>query len=142
MKKATTLAAVAAALLGCSGTFGGKTRDALRTGLTDKQADLQACYAQALARNREAAGRVEVALHVTHGQKTVSQVDVPQSAIQDPEMQACVQTALRGVTIAEAPRQNVRAHFYLEFQPSAAAPAAEPAGTAAPGETAAPEASQ
>lgn len=123
MNRILGIATIAATLFGCAGTLGGKTRDSLREGVTGKQADLQACYAEALQRNRDAAGQVEVALHVQHDTKNVHQVDVGESAIQDQEMQACVQRALVGVTVAEAPSQNVRAHFLIDFQPNGEAPA-------------------
>lgn len=131
MNRILAVAAISAAMFGCGGTLGGKTRDELRAGVTGKQADLQACYTEALTRNRETAGRVEVALHVKADTKLVDQVEVPESAIQDQEMQACVQRALTGVTITEAPRQNVRAHFLIDFAPSGDAPPAAAEGTEA-----------
>jgi len=134
MIRVTTVAALAAALFGCSGTLGGKTRDQIREGMTGKQAELQQCYADALGRNRDAAGQVAVALHVKADTKTVDQVDVEESAIEDQEMQACVQRALTGVAIPEAPGQNVQAHFRLDFQPSGDAPAAPAEGTMPVGE--------
>ena len=91
MNRVIFVLAIASTVFGCAGTLGGKTRDALREGVTAKQADLQTCYAAALAKNRDAAGQVELAVHVQSNQKTVHQVDVVQSAIDDTEMQACVQ---------------------------------------------------
>jgi hypothetical protein len=130
VKRVILLFAFGTAVFGCAGTLGGKTRDALREGVTGKQAELQACYAAALAKNRDAAGQVKLAVHVQSEQKTVHQVDVVESAIQDQEMQACVQRAVGGVTIPEAPSGNVEAHFVLDFQPSGEAPPAAAEGAA------------
>ena len=123
MNRVIFVLAIASTVFGCAGTLGGKTRDALREVVTAKQADLQTCYAAALAKNRDAAGQVELAVHVQSNQKTVHQVDVVQSAIDDTEMQACVQRTVGGVTIPQAPSGNVEAHFTLDFQPSGEAPA-------------------
>jgi len=132
-------AAVAAtALVGCSGTLGEKTRDQLREGITGQQAALKQCYADALGRNRDLAGAVNVAVHIKAAEKGVHQVDVGDTAIDDAEMQACVQRTLSGVSIAEGPDSNVQAHFVLDFQPEGDAPAPAPAegadATAAPAE--------
>ena len=116
--------------VGCAGTLGGQTRDALRAGMTGKQPELRQCYADALLRNRESAGTVEVAVHIKKGTKSVHQVDVAESQIQDAEMQACVQRALTGVTIEQAPEQNVRAHFLLNFQPDGELAPTDAAGAA------------
>jgi hypothetical protein len=137
--RALVFAVFATAAVGCSGTLGEQTRDQLREGITGQQAALQACYAEALGRNRDAAGAVNVAVHVKSEEKSVHQVDVGETAIDDAEMQACVQRTLSGVTIAQGPDSNVAAHFVLDFQPSGDAPAPEPAPAEGADATDAPE---
>ena len=111
-----------ALLLGCTATLGGKQRDELLQSVIKVQPYLEQCYAEALKRNRDLEGRVDVVLHVPAKQTKVDSARVASSTANDAELHACIEKQLADAVVMEGPATNVEAHYVLELQRVEAVP--------------------
>jgi hypothetical protein len=89
----------------------------LRSAVDAKQAELSACYAQALARNTNAAGDVQVWVHVESVEGRVHTLQFAQSAIQDEALQTCVRSVLTQVRLSVPPAADLQVAYVFRFTP-------------------------
>ncbi len=103
-----------AALSGCG--IGDAQRH-LRSAVDAKSQELDQCYAQALTRNRDAAGTLNANLHVGASDGRVDQVEFVGGDVRDPELQSCMTATLTQVQLPEPPAANLKVEYTFQLAP-------------------------
>ncbi len=120
IRRTILFAAMAVGVLagaGCGGIGNAQVR--LRSAIDNQQSTLDGCYEQALVRDKSLTGNMTLWLHVTEKGGTVTEVEVENSTVNDPELTQCVQNSLVGVSIDPKPKANLKVEYQLEFTPKA-----------------------
>ena len=104
---------VAVTGMGCSGAvrLGDAYRDDVAKTLATKNADVKACYDNALKTNKDLSGKVTV--HFGVEMKTGAFKDIKTDG--PPELGTCVSTALTGLALTPGDSNNGDATFVYEF---------------------------
>ncbi|MGH7283439.1 MAG: AgmX/PglI C-terminal domain-containing protein [Polyangiaceae bacterium] len=111
-------------------------RDAVKTALEPKNADIQACYDGVLKATPGVQGKVTVNFDVDTDKGAISNVTVDKSNTTAPDpVASCVTNAIAGVTISPPDARLGKGTFAYEFN-APAAPAAAPPGATPPPATA------
>jgi hypothetical protein len=95
----------------------GDSQQRLRTAVDAKQATLTHCYADALTRDRAAAGMMKLWLHVPDDGTAVDAVEIESAKIKSKALNKCVRGALVGVRIGAAADSEMKVQYTLAFQP-------------------------
>jgi hypothetical protein len=111
-------------------------RGALRDAVDAKQADLDRCYADTLARDANAGGAMTLWLEVESDGGRVSNVEVERTDVADATLGECIRGHLATIQIAEVPPIPMRVQYQVQFHNAAAGgappPPAAPAGEPPP----------
>lgn len=111
-------AAVAALPLLAGGCGIGKAQTHLRTAVDSRKPTLDSCYGTALERDEHAAGQMALSIHVSEKTGAVDKVEIVSSALGDPDLERCVESALVGTRIDPKPKANLKVEYTLRFVPS------------------------
>ena len=96
----------------------GNAQARLRSAVDARKSTLDECYAQALERDRNAAGEMVLWIHVAEATGQVLQVDIGEGGMEEVTLQQCVQTALQGVKLQPKPKANLKVEYTLRFAPT------------------------
>lgn len=121
MKKTTAFAIGLILVLGalasaCGAKLNGNFYPALASAIDASKGQYTACYEDALTRNREATGEMELAIAFEAEGKSPSAVDVTRSAIDDDKMKVCVADATKAISLSEMPNVAVEKPQTLSFE--------------------------
>jgi outer membrane biosynthesis protein TonB len=111
-------AALAALPLMAAGCGIGKAQTHLRTAVDSRKPTLDSCYGAALERDDGAAGEMALSIHVSEKSGAVDRVEVVRSALGDPDLERCVESALVGTRIDPKPKANLQVEYTLRFVPT------------------------
>lgn len=119
------------AVAGCS--FAARSpemyRDDTSALLDTKNAEIKACYDQALQNNASAAGTVRVQFTVQKDTGTIVDAAAdPAGTTAPPEVATCVINSINGLQLTPPDQSDGQATFTWEFVVESAAPPAPPAG--------------
>jgi hypothetical protein len=89
---------------------------AVSSALDATKGEFKACYEDALTRDREIKGDMDLAVSFKAEDKTPDDVDIRKSEIQDPAMKGCVKKAAKGITVDQAPGAPVEKQQKLVFK--------------------------
>ncbi|MBN2527408.1 MAG: hypothetical protein JXR76_13520 [Deltaproteobacteria bacterium] len=116
--KFTTLAIgcllLAGGVMGC-GSLNPKTEGQIYSALEAKQDDFQKCYEEALKKDRNVKGDVDLKLKFEPKSKRPKDTTVAKSDIQDAEMMQCVSKAADKIRIEDAPGVFVEGQYTVNF---------------------------
>ena len=126
----SVLALIAAGMAGCS--FAARSPDMYRDDtqalLASRDAQVKACYDEALKTNKELQGRVTVKFLVEHDTGKVANVAADPAGTTAPEpLTKCVVDSLQGLVLAPPDKRDGDASFVYEFTVGAPPPAPAPA---------------
>ena len=121
MKKTTVFAIGLILVLGalasaCAAKLNEKFEPALNSALDASKGQYKACYEDALTRDREAQGEMDLSIAFEAQGKTPSAVDVKKSAIDDAKLKQCVVGATKGISLSEMPNVAVERDQTLSFE--------------------------
>jgi hypothetical protein len=121
MKKTTVFVLGLILVLGalasaCAAKLNEKFEPALNSALDASKGQYKTCYEDALTRNREATGQMDLSIAFAAEGKAPSAVDVTKSAIDDDKMKACVTDATKAISLTEMPNVAVEKPQTLSFE--------------------------
>jgi hypothetical protein len=121
MKKTTVFALGLILVLGalasaCAAKLNEKFEPALNSALDASKGQFKACYEDALKRDREAQGEMDLAIAFQAEGKAPSDVAVAKSAINDDKMKVCVADAAKAISLTEMPNIPVERKQTLSFE--------------------------
>ena len=108
--------ALAAGLAGCGGV--GTAQADLRSAIDARQTTFNECYREALTRDESLDGDLSLRLSLAKSETTISGVEVTHSNVDDPELVACIERALEGLSIDEAPKSSLTVDYTMQFAAS------------------------
>jgi hypothetical protein len=108
------LAGIAATIGGCGI---GNAQQQLRSAVDAKSQELDQCYADALTRDRDAAGFLNAYLHVDTEEGRIREVEFTSGDVNDPALQSCMSTTLTQVRLAEPPAANLKVEYTFQLTP-------------------------
>ena len=118
MKKILTFGlcfALASLFAACGAELNPKTQGHLHSALEAKQDAFKACYENALERDRELQGPMELVLDVHEESGKVTKAKVGKTKIGDKKMKKCVRKASSDIELPEPPGVPVEGHYTLDF---------------------------
>jgi len=89
---------------------------AVSSALDATRGEFKACYEDALTRDREIKGDMDLAISFKAEDTKPDAVDVKKSEIKDDGMKKCVKKAAKGITVTEKPGTPVEKRQKLEFK--------------------------
>jgi hypothetical protein len=121
MKKTTVFALGLIVILGalasaCAAKLNEKFEPALNSALDASKGQFKACYEDALTRDREAKGEMNLSIAFEAQGKAPSDVDVTKSAIGDGKMKQCVANAASAINLTEMPNVAVERKQTISFE--------------------------
>jgi hypothetical protein len=101
---------------GCGAKLNPKFDKAVSSALEASKGEFKACYEDALTRDRDTKGDMDLAVSFKAEAKTPSEVDIKKSEIKDDAMKTCVKKAAKGITVTEKPGAPVEKQQKVEFK--------------------------
>ena len=89
---------------------------AVSSALDATKGEFKACYEDALTRDREIKGDMDLAISFKAEDKKPDDVDIKKSEIKDDGMKTCVKKAAKGITVTEKPGAPVEKRQKLDFK--------------------------
>jgi hypothetical protein len=89
---------------------------AVSSALDATKGQFKTCYEDALTRDREIKGDMDLAISFKADAKTPDDVDIKKSEIKDGDMKKCVKTAARGISVDQTPGAPVEKQQKLVFK--------------------------
>jgi hypothetical protein len=108
--------ALAAGLAGCGGV--GTAQADLRSAIDARQSTLNECYREALTRDETLDGDLSLRVSLAKSETTISGLEVTHSNIDDAELVSCIEQALAGLSIDEAPKSALTVDYTMQFTAS------------------------
>lgn len=105
---------LALGLMGC-GSLNPKTEGQIYSALEAQKDQFQQCYEDALKKNRNIKGDVDLKLKFEPKSKRPKETNVAKSDIQDAEMMQCVSKAADKIRIEDAPGVFVEGQYTVNF---------------------------
>jgi len=111
--------ALSSFVLACGGSGMGK---AVRTDITNQMqaaaGDFASCYKQALQRNRDLAGQINLSFHIAAKTGQFEQVQVVRDRVGDDGLSQCVQTTVAGLKLSKPQSTGLKTTYPIDFSPS------------------------
>ena len=89
---------------------------AVSSALDATKGEFKSCYEDALTRDRDTKGDMDLALSFKAEDKKPDDVDIKKSEIKDDQMKKCVKKAAKGITVTEKPGAPVEKQQKLDFK--------------------------
>ena len=89
---------------------------AVSSALDATKGEFKACYEDALTRDREIKGDMDLAISFKAEEKKPDDVDIKKTEINDDGMKKCVKKAAKGITVTEKPGAPVEKRQKLDFR--------------------------
>ena len=106
--------ALGAMLVGCA-ELNPKFEESLNNALDAKKGAFKSCYEDALEKNRNAQGEMDIKLEFTPNKKRAEKAKVTRSEIKDKKMKKCVTKAAKSIQTEELPGTWVNGKYTLDF---------------------------
>jgi hypothetical protein len=110
--------AALAGLAACKSGGGVEQRNDIVAQMGGTKAPLDACYQNALARNRKLAGMFVIEFIAEGGTGQFKNIIVRRDEVQDPQLRQCVITEVAKLKLKEAPSSSVQINFPYRFRPT------------------------
>ncbi|MCU0662804.1 MAG: AgmX/PglI C-terminal domain-containing protein [Myxococcota bacterium] len=91
------------------------TQGHIQTALEAKQGEFKKCYEDALQRDREIQGNIDLVLQIDKDNGKVIEAQVEKTKIADMEMKQCVAGAAETIALPEPPGVPIEGHYAVEF---------------------------
>ncbi len=117
MKRLTMTIALSAATALLAGCGIGNAQQQLRSAVDAKSQELDQCYADALTRDRDAAGSLTAYLHVDTDEGRIQEVEFTGGDVNDAQLQSCMSTTLTQVQLTEPPAANLKVEYTFQLTP-------------------------
>jgi hypothetical protein len=108
--------AVGALTSACGAKLNPKFDKAVSSALDATKGEFKSCYEDALTRDREIKGDMDLAIDFKAEATKPASVDVKKTEIKDDGMQKCVVKAAKGITVSVKPGAPVEKQQKLEFK--------------------------
>jgi hypothetical protein len=100
----------------CGAKLNPKFDKAVSSALDATKGQFKACYEDALTRDREAQGDMDLGISFKADGQKPDDVDIKKSDIKDADMKTCVKTAAKGISVTEKPGAPVEKQQKLLFK--------------------------
>lgn len=100
--------------IGCA-ELNPKFEESLNSALDAKKGVFQKCYEDALEKDRNAQGEMDIKLEFTPNKKRAEKAKVTRSEIKDKKMKKCVTKAAKSIHTSELPGTWVNGKYTIEF---------------------------
>jgi Tfp pilus assembly protein FimT len=104
-------------LIAVAGCGIGDAQKRLRSAVDEKNAELNRCYAEALAQNRNVDGTLEANLLVNTTEGRIHQVEFTGGTGRDASLESCMVDTLTQVRLAEPPPANLKVEYTFQLTP-------------------------
>jgi len=105
-------------LAACGGSGMGKAvRADINTQMQSAEPTLSKCYADALERDRDLAGRIELSFRAVAKTGKFEDVSVAKDTVGDDGLSQCVVATVMGLTLAKPQSTAVKSKYPLDFNP-------------------------
>ncbi len=121
MKTAKKMLAIALCLafgmfaVACGAELNPKTEGQIQSALEAKRGAFKSCYEQALERDRNVKGPMNLVLDVHEESGKVTEAKVERTPIKDKKMKKCVSNAAGAIAVPDPPGVPVEGHYDLKF---------------------------
>jgi hypothetical protein len=100
----------------CGSKLNPKFDKAVSSALDATKGEFKTCYEDALTRDREAQGDMDLAISFKADATKPEDVDIRKSDIRDDDMKKCVKQAAKGISVSEKPGTPVEKRQQLLFK--------------------------
>jgi len=101
---------------GCGAKLNPNFDKSVSSALDATKGEYKACYEDALTRDREAKGEMDLAIGFKADGKSPADVDVKKTEIKDDDMKKCVVKATKGIKVDQTPGAPVEKRQTLDFR--------------------------